>query len=107
MIDAAARVDLLTEAGDDRSTAVLLFDVVLGHGAHPDPAGELAPVVEATTGPAVVINVVGTDADPQGLDGQRRRLAEAGALVAPTGARAALLAAAIAGRSPPVVTELP
>jgi FdrA protein len=107
MIDAAARADLLTEAGDDRSTAVLLFDVVLGHGAHPDPAGALAPVVEATTGPAVVINVVGTDADPQGLDGQRRRLAEAGALVAPTGARAALLAAAIAGRRPSVVEELP
>ena len=107
MIDAAARADLLTEAGDDRSTAVLLFDVVLGHGAHPDPAGVLAPVVAATTGPAVVINVVGTDADPQGLDGQRRRLAEAGALIAPTGARAALLAAAIAGRRPSVVEELP
>ena len=107
MIDAAARADLLTEAGDDRSTAVLLFDVVLGHGAHPDPAGALAPVGEATTGPAVVSNVVGTDADPQGLDGQRRRLAEAGALIAPTGARAALLAAAIAGRRPSVVEELP
>jgi FdrA protein len=107
MIDPEARVDLLTEAAEDPGTAVLLFDVVLGYGAHPDPARVLAPVVAATTGPAVVVNVVGTEADPQGLDGQRRTLAEAGSLVAPTGAQAALLAAAIAGRRPSVVEEKP
>jgi len=107
MIDAAARVELLREAGDDPATAVLLFDVVLGHGAHPDPAGVLAPVVADLAGPAVVVHVVGTEADPQGLEQQRRTLADAGCLVAPTGARAALLAAAIARRNPALVEVAP
>lgn len=107
MIDPEARADLLKDAGNDPSTAVLLFDVVLGHGTHPDPAGVIAPVVAGVRGSAVVVNVVGTSADPQGLDDQRRTLAEAGCLVAPTGARAALLAAAIAGRDATLVEEEP
>jgi FdrA protein len=107
MIDAEARVDLLRQAGDDPTTAVLLFDVVLGHGAHPDPAGVFAPVVQPMTGPTVVVHVLGTDADPQGLEGQRRALADAGCLVAPSGARAALLAAAVAARDASLVEGVP
>src|SRR5262245_38645758 len=107
MIDAEARADLLRQAGDDPTTAVLLFDVVLGHGAHPDPASVLAPVVEAITGPSVVGPVLGTAADPQGLEGQRRVLADAGCLVAESGARAALLAAAIAARDASLVEGVP
>jgi FdrA protein len=107
MIDPEARADLLKEAGSDPTTAVLLFDVVLGHGAHPDPAGVLAPIVSGVRGPAVAVNVVGTSADPQGLEDQRRTLAEAGCLVAPTGAQAALLAAAIAGRDATLVEDEP
>jgi FdrA protein len=105
MIDAEARIDLLREAGDDPATAVLLLDVVLGHGAHPDPAGVLAPVLAELVGPAVVAHVLGTDADPQGLAAQRAVLAEAGCLIAPSGARAALLAAAIACRDAALVEE--
>jgi FdrA protein len=107
MIDAEARVDLLRQAGDDPTTAVLLFDVVLGHGAHPDPAGVLAPIVEPMTGLSVIVHVLGTDADPQGLAGQRRALADAGCLVAPSGARAALLAAAVAARDASLVEAAP
>jgi len=107
MIDAEARADQLRQAGDDPTTAVLLFDVVLGHGAHPDPAGVLAPVVESITGPTIVAHVLGTDADPQGLEGQRRTLADAGCLVAQSGARAALLAAAIAARDASLVEGAP
>ena len=99
MIDAEARIDLLREAGSDPATAVLLLDVVIGHGAHPDPAGVLAPVLADLSGPAVVAHVLGTDADPQGLAAQREILAEAGCLIAPSGARAALLAAALARRA--------
>jgi FdrA protein len=105
MIDAEARIDLLREAGADPATAVLLLDVVLGHGAHPDPAGVLAPVLAELVGPAVVAHVLGTDADPQGLAAQRAVLAEAGCLIAPSGARAALLAAAIACRDAALVEE--
>ncbi len=43
MIDSSLRVArLLAEAGDP-TCGVLLLDVVLGHGAHPDPASELGP----------------------------------------------------------------
>ena len=34
----------LKEAADPQ-VAVILLDIVLGYGSHPDPAGELAPVL--------------------------------------------------------------
>jgi FdrA protein len=110
MIDAEARLDLLAEAGKDDEVAVVLLDVVLGYGGHDDPASVLAPACAAVAtpdGPRVVVYVLGTDEDPQGLERQRRAFEDAGCLVAPTGARAALGAAAIAGRQPQIVgTEL-
>jgi FdrA protein len=106
MIDPEARVDHIRREADDPSTAVILLDVVLGHGSHPDPASVLAPACgDATSrvgGPAVVAYVLGTDADPQGLAGQRGQFEEAGCLLAPTGARAALMAAALSRRQPAV-----
>jgi FdrA protein len=50
----------------------------------------------------VVAYVLGTDRDPQGRERQRDAFREAGCLVAPTGARAALAAAAIALRRPEI-----
>jgi FdrA protein len=73
-------------AADDR-TAVVLLDVVLGHGAEPDPAATLAPAIAAVRQP-VVVAVVGSDADPPGLDRQVRALADAGAEVHLSNARA-------------------
>jgi FdrA protein len=108
MIDPEARVAQIRRQADDASTAVILLDVVLGHGAHPDPASVLAPACADAAGrpggPVVVAYVLGTDADPQGLAGQRGQLAEAGCLLAPTGARAALMAAAVS-RGRPAVAE--
>jgi FdrA protein len=103
MIDAAARLDLLAEVGGRADTAVVLLDVVLGHGGHDDPAAVLAPACAALTnpgGPRVVAYVLGTERDPQGRERQRQAFRNAGCLVAPTGARAALAAAAIALRQP-------
>jgi FdrA protein len=104
MIDPAARSELILREGRRASTAVVLLDVVLGHGAHPDPAGVLAPACAEVRGqgaaPQVVAYVLGTGRDPQDYQAQCRTLREAGCLVAPTGARAALLAAAIAARRP-------
>jgi FdrA protein len=106
MIDPEARVEHIRREADDPSTAVILLDVVLGHGSHPDPASVLAPACADVTGrpggPVVVAYVLGTDADPQGLAGQRRQLKEAGCLLAPTGARAALMSAALSRRQPAV-----
>jgi FdrA protein len=80
MIDPTLRLDHLARAAADPATAVLLLDVVLGHGAEPDPAALLAPAIEAAGRP-VVVAVVGTDGDPQGLERQVRALVAAGAEV--------------------------
>jgi FdrA protein len=80
MIDPTLRLEHLARAADDPDTAVILLDVVLGHGAEPDPAGLLAPAIAAARQP-VLVAVVGTDADPQGLARQVRALADAGAEV--------------------------
>ncbi|MCW2844989.1 MAG: FdrA family protein [Nocardioides sp.] len=80
MIDPTLRLDHLVRVAADDDTGVLLLDVVLGHGSEPDPAALLAPAVAAVRQP-VVIAVVGTDADPQGLERQVRALVDAGAEV--------------------------
>jgi FdrA protein len=111
MIDPDARADLIASEGAAPDTAVILIDVVLGHASHDDPASVLAPACESVTrrpdGPVVVAYVLGTGGDPQGLESQRERLAEAGCVLAPTGARAALLAAAIATRRPELAGDIP
>jgi FdrA protein len=102
MIDPQPRADRMMGETEDDDVAVILLDVVLGHGGHPDPASVLAPACRVATGVglSVVAHVVGTDGDPQGYKDQTRQLEEAGCVLAPTGARAALLAGAIATREP-------
>jgi FdrA protein len=92
MVDLDLRRERLAAAAADESVGCLLFDVVLGHGSHPDPAPELAAAVrgcEAT----VIARVCGTAADPQDAPRQEAALREAGVLVAPSNAAAARLAA--------------
>jgi FdrA protein len=99
MIDAEARLDLVREHARDPGVAAIILDVVLGQGAHPDPAAVLAPVCEQVItggGPQVVAYVLGTDLDPQGFAAQRDALARAGCIVTETAARASLVAAAVA-----------
>jgi len=83
MIDGSLRVDRLRAEVADPSTGVLLLDVVLGLGAADDPAAELAPAVREATeaGVPVVVTVVGTRDDPQGLRAQVAALNDAGAWV--------------------------
>ena len=111
MIDVAARVEHIERAADDPATAVILLDVVLGYGSHPDPASVLGPACERARrggrGPGVVTYVLGTEGDPQNRQQQEQALADAGCVLAPTGARAALLAAAIAARRPQIAEETP
>src|SRR5437879_5139823 len=47
MIDGTVRREWIAREAADPSTAALLLDIVLGHGAHPDPAGELLPAIDA------------------------------------------------------------
>ncbi len=101
MIDPAIRLEHLSRVADDPRTGVVLLDVVLGHGAEPDPAAALAPVVRdvVTNGVPVVVSCVGTTGDPQGLDAQRAALAEAGAEVHLSNARATRRALELLGRT--------
>lgn len=89
MLDNELRIKRLHQEAEDPETAIILLDVVLGDGAHPDPASELAPAIEQARATAraagrelpVVAVVVGTDADPQGFDQQVEQLRAAGAQV--------------------------
>ncbi len=45
MIDNDLRIRRLLQEARDPQTAVILLDVVLGYGAHPDPASELGPAI--------------------------------------------------------------
>jgi FdrA protein len=92
MIDLSLRLEHLAAAREP----VVLLDVVLGYGAHPDPAAELAPVIEELDR-HVIVALCGAAGDPQGLDGQRRRLEAAGAVVTRSNAHAARLAGEAAG----------
>ena len=106
MIDGTSRREWIAREGRDPGTAVLLLDVVLGHAAHRDPAGEILPALrearEARRGQGedlvVVASVCGTDADPQNRGAQVRALEASEVLVMPSNAQAARLAALIATR---------
>jgi succinyl-CoA synthetase alpha subunit len=103
MIDGTVRREWLEREAADPATAVLLLDVVIGHGAHPDPAGELVPALARARSSAesagrrlaVVASVCGTDRDPQGRQAQIATLRSAGAQVMRSNAQAARLAARI------------
>lgn len=106
MIDPRLRNEHIASAAADPATAVILLDVVLGYGSNGDPAGALAPAIEAARAAAAragrsiafVASVCGTADDPQGLDAQETRLASGGVILAPSNARAATIAVGIATR---------
>ena len=99
MVDQTVRCELIRAAGSDPSVGVLLLDLVLGDGAHPDPAHEIVEAVaEARAGRgglplSVVASVCGTRRDPQGMARQEETLRRAGVEVRPSAALAAAQAA--------------
>lgn len=99
MIEPGVRDAPLAAALADPTVAVVLTDIVIGHGAHADPAGWLAAVIAAAPAdhPPVVASVCGTEDDPQGYSAQVELLREAGVIVTPSNAHVAELADLIAG----------
>jgi FdrA protein len=105
MIDFRLRNERIVAAAREPATAVILLDVVLGYGAHPDPAAALAPAIaqarkiasRSKRGLVIVASVCGTAADPQNLERQEAALRAAGVRLAPSNAGAARLAAALVG----------
>jgi FdrA protein len=103
MIDQMLRLDGLAAQAADEATAVIMLDVVLGHGAHPDPAAALAPAIAAAIGARaragshghgldVVVSLIGASGDPQDTRRQAGALAQAGARVFASNAQAARFA---------------
>ncbi|MGC5585083.1 FdrA family protein [Ornithinimicrobium sp. W1665] len=105
MIDPSLRLESIRTQGADPTCGVLLLDLVLGHGAHPDPAGDLAAAIAEARASAeadgrqlpVVVSLVGTESDPQGLQRCAEALAAAGAQVLTSNAAATRAALAHLG----------
>lgn len=101
MIDNDLRIRRLEQEALDPEVAVILLDLVLGYGAHPDPAKELAAAIHQVTGRlekkqkpvAFVASVTGTEGDPQGFTRSRDLLQKAGVMVCESNAQATRLAA--------------
>ena len=94
MIEPQLRNEHIARVAADSAIGVLLFDVVLGYGAHPDPAGVLIGALKGAPQVAVA-SVSGTEQDPQCWSRQVAALRATGVQVAPSNAYAAMLAAAI------------
>lgn len=100
MIDQAARIERLLLEAADPTVRVVVLDVVIGWGAHSNPAGELAGAIRraktiARQGGrqlAVLGFVCGTESDPQVLSRQEAALRGAGMVLAGNSANAAWLA---------------
>lgn len=103
MIDNDLRLRRLMQEARDPEVAVILLDVVLGYGAHPDPASELAAAVrearqrarEAGREVLFVASVTGTPGDPQNYLRQVQLLEESGVIVCASNAAAARLTSRI------------
>ena len=103
MIDHRLRNERILKEAGDPEVAVILLDVVLGYGSHPDPASEMAPVIQKAKALAdkagrhlvVVGFVCGTSLDPQDLSKQEAALRDAGVILAESNAQAVRLAATV------------
>ena len=89
MLDSQLRLDLLRQAVQQPDTALILFDIVLGYGAHANPAAEFAETIQSlhpapdasSASPRFCALVVGAEGDPQDTARQIDMLREAGAAV--------------------------
>ncbi len=101
MIDPILRTEMIRKAGADPAVGVLLLDLVLGQGAHENPAESLAAAVadaQRIAGDggrqiACLAYILGTAGDPQDLAAQAAQLQAAGIHLLASNADAARCAA--------------
>jgi len=107
MIDHRLRNERIVREAADPEVALILLDVVLGYGAHPDPAAQMLPALHDACALAArdgrqiafVGFVCGTERDPQGLVRQEAALREAGVILTSSNAQAARAAATLVSHS--------
>jgi len=105
MIDQRTRIDRIAVEAADPGCSVLLLDVVLGHGAHDDPAAELGPALSSARATAraagrelaVVVSLCAAVDEPQDPRRQAEILHDAGAAVFLSNAAAARHAVHLVG----------
>lgn len=103
MLEPGLRVPRYLAEAREPDVGILLFDVVLGYGCHPDPAGVMAEAVReagniARRGGRKLVQIavlVGASGDPQSLGQQEKVLRDAGAVVLSSNYAAAELVARI------------
>lgn len=99
MIDNDLRIRRLLQEAQDPSVAAIMIDVVLGYGAHPNPASELAQAARRAMETAkrdnreliIIASITGTEDDSQKLSKQAAILAENGILIGESNAAASRL----------------
>ena len=100
MIDNDLRIRRILQEAADPTVAVIMLDVVIGYGAHPDPAAELGDAILRARRAAhdegrevlFVASVTGTEDDPQCLSRTTEKLQAAGVHVLKSNAMASRLA---------------
>jgi FdrA protein len=85
MMDNDLRIRRLKQEIEDPESKIILLDIVLGEGAHPNPVSELAPEIEAAKKKRPELEflaiVIGTDEDPQDSASQIKLLENVGVQV--------------------------
>ena len=103
MVNLSVKSRCILNAAKEARPVVVLMDVFLGHGSHPDPAKHLAPAVATARVVAAkqdqkiifIATVIGMDRDPQRVHAQEMALQRAGVILAPNVTRAAHFAGRI------------
>ncbi len=99
MIDPGYRCERMIEEIADEKVGLIMFDVVLGYGSHPDMASEMIASIKtgcskSGRNPVFAACICGTQQDPQNYDRQKAILEEAGVFVFPTNVAMVKFAAA-------------
>lgn len=100
MIDPSLRNQRLAAEFKDPTTAIILLDLVLGYGAHENPAQLIKETIEQARSqsderrvePIMIASICGTDLDAQGYQKQKQILEATGMIVCDSNAQAAKLA---------------
>lgn len=103
MIDPTPIAERLVQESKDPEVAVLLFDVILGSGAHPNPSAIFVEAIQEINRGAqerkapisILAHVCGTAGDPQGLAVQESALRDLGVFTAISNQRAVEMAEAV------------
>ncbi len=103
MIDPSTREERIVAETQDPEMAVMMLDMVLGYGSHPDPTGAILESLKKAKEKAaarggylsIIASITGTDGDFQNVESQRRQLESIGCVVMPSNYQASMLAVRI------------